>query len=144
MLQRISNAVDIGTSLTQRLLAFARTQALVPEVVEINELIERVSELISIGLKSGVKLETSLASVPLHVRADPGQLESAILNLCLNGNQAIAGDGLIRIIIREAVGESVQITVSDNGCGMDEVVLTRSLEPFFTARADGEGTGLGL
>ena len=96
LLQRISNVVDIGTSLTQRLLAFARTQALVPEVVEINELIERVSELVSIGLKSGVKLETSLAPVPLHVRADPGQLESAILNLCLNSNQAIAENCLTR------------------------------------------------
>ncbi len=144
LLQRIANAVEIGTSLTQRLLAFARQQALAPEVVELNELIEGLCELIDIGLKQGVVLEISLAKGPLFVRVDPGQLESAILNLCLNSNQAISAQGHIRLSVAAGPLETVHITVSDTGCGMDEAVLTRATEPFFTARADGEGTGLGL
>ncbi len=144
LLQRIANAVDIGTSLTQRLLAFARKQALAPEVVEINELIEGLGDLISIGLKDGVVLETTPAPVPLYVRVDPGQLESAILNLCLNSNQAISGRGKITVQVAKTGAETVQISVTDTGCGMDETVLAHSLEPFFSARKDGEGTGLGL
>ena len=144
LLQRISNAVELGTSLTQRLLAFARQQALAPEVVELNELVEGLIELVSIGLNEAVALETGFSAEPLHVRVDPGQLESAILNLCLNSNQAIAGAGTISINIRKAPSNTVQITVSDTGCGMEEAVLSQALEPFFTARADGEGTGLGL
>ncbi len=144
LLQRISNVVDLGTSLTQRLLAFARQQALAPEVVELNELIEGLVELVSIGLKDGVTLETTLAGTPLYVRVDPGQLESAILNLCLNSNQAITDTGVIKISLGTAPADSIKITVSDTGCGMEEAVLSQALEPFFTARADGEGTGLGL
>ncbi len=144
LLQRISNAVDIGGSLTQRLLAFARKQALAPEVVELTELIAGLSELIQIGLSDGVELETDLCKTPLYVRVDPGQLESAILNLCLNSNQAMTGSGVIRIKVQKTTAESAQIVVSDNGCGMDAPVLDRALEPFFTARANGEGTGLGL
>ncbi len=144
LLQRISNAVDLGTSLTQRLLAFARQQALAPEVVELNELIEGLTELVSIGLNDDVELATVPANEPLSVRVDPGQLESAILNLCLNSNQAMTGAGKISVHICKAPSDTVQITVSDTGCGMEDAVLAQALEPFFTARADGEGTGLGL
>lgn len=144
LIQRISNAVEIGSSLVQRLLAFARKQALAPEVVELNELIEGLTDLIAIGLKEEVTLEARLSKTPFYVRVDPGQLESAILNLCLNSNQAITDKGVIWISVKPAPANTVTITVSDTGCGMDDAVLTRSLEPFFTARADGEGTGLGL
>ncbi|MCF6272105.1 MAG: ATP-binding protein [Rhodobacteraceae bacterium] len=144
LLQRISNAVDIGISLTQRLLAFARKQALVPEVVEINELIEGMAELISIGLKDGVELEVVPADTSLFVKVDPGQLESAILNLCLNSAQAMHERGLIRLLVEKTGRERVRITVSDNGSGMNKSVLAHALEPFFSAREDGSGTGLGL
>ncbi len=144
LLQRISNAVDLGTSLTQRLLAFARQQALAPEVVELNELVEGLTELVSISLNDDVELETIPADTPLSVRVDPGQLESAILNLCLNSNQAMTGPGKITVRVSEAPPDCVKITVSDTGCGMDETVLAQALEPFFTARASGDGTGLGL
>lgn len=144
LLQRISNAVDLGTSLTQRLLAFARKQALAPEVVEMNELIEGLAELVQIGLKDDVNLQIKLAPTPLHVKADPGQLESAILNLCLNANQAMNSAGQITVLLHKAPPDSVQIIVQDTGCGMDAETLSHALEPFFTARADGEGTGLGL
>lgn len=144
LLQRIGNAVEIGTSLVQRLLAFARKQALAPEVIELNELIGGLSDLIAIGLKPAVRLETDLPPCQLSVRVDPGQLESAILNLCLNANQAISDGGTIRIAVARVENHAAIITVSDTGHGMDETVLARSPEPFFSARGDGRGTGLGL
>ena len=144
LLQRISNAVELGTSLTQRLLAFARQQALAPEVVDLNELIEGLAELVQIGLKDNVTLKIALADMPLYVLVDPGQLESAILNLCLNANQALLEAGEITVTTDKNTDETVRISVIDTGCGMDEETLAHALEPFFTARAEGEGTGLGL
>ena len=144
LLQRIANAVDIGTSLTQRLLAFARKQQLVPEIVELGPLVEGVADLVSVGLKDGVTLTAELPDMPIHVRADPGQLESAILNLCLNASQAIEGDGTIQIRVALENAANASITVTDTGIGMDEVTRAQALEPFFSARADGQGTGLGL
>ncbi|MBL4875813.1 MAG: HAMP domain-containing protein [Cohaesibacteraceae bacterium] len=143
-LQRISNAIEMGTSLTHRLLAFARKQALVPEIVELNELVEGLADFISIGLEKNVQLETVLSADRINVLADPGQLESAILNLCLNSNQAIDDKGVITITVSDYDDAKASIEVRDNGHGMEEAVRTRSLEPFYTARENGEGTGLGL
>ncbi len=144
LLQRMENAAELGMSLTQRLLAFARKQRLKPEVVELNELVEGLTDLVGIGLRDGVNLTADLADEQLPVRVDPGQLESAILNLCLNASQAIEGQGEIHITVAKSGEETAVIEVADNGCGMDESVMSRSLEPFFTARKDGQGTGLGL
>jgi len=144
LLQRIENAAELGMSLTQRLLAFARKQRLMPEVVELNELVDGLTDLVSIGLKDGVRLTADLADEKLPVRVDPGQLESAILNLCLNASQAIEGQGEIHITVVKSSEKMAMVEVADTGCGMEESVLSRSLEPFFTARKDGHGTGLGL
>ena len=144
LLQRIENAAELGMSLTQRLLAFARKQRLMPEVVELNELVDGLTDLVGIGLKDGVNLTADLSDEKLPVRVDPGQLESAILNLCLNASQAIDGKGDIRITVAKSSDEMAMIEVVDTGCGMEESVVSRSLEPFFTARKDGQGTGLGL
>lgn len=144
LLQRVSDAAELGTSLTQRLLAFARKQRLMPEVVELNELVEGLTDLVSIGLKRGVQLEAFPSSDKLCVRVDPGQLESAILNLCLNANQSIEDSGIIRISVSKSGDSAAIIDITDTGCGMEEAVVSRSLEPFFTARSDGRGTGLGL
>ena len=144
LLHRISNAAEIGTSLTQRLLAFARKQRLVPERVELNELVGGLTDLVSIGLKSGVDLTAELSDDKLFVLVDPGQLESAILNLCLNASQAIGDKGEIRIKVAKSADGMATIDISDTGCGMEEGVVSRALEPFFTARTDGQGTGLGL
>ena len=144
LLQRVSGAAELGTSLTQRLLAFARKQRLVPEVVELNELVEGLTDLVRIGLKPGVTLEAHASAEKLCVRVDPGQLESAILNLCLNANQSIEGQGMIRITVSKSGDATAMIDIKDTGCGMEDAVVARSLEPFFTARNDGQGTGLGL
>ncbi|WP_319530296.1 ATP-binding protein [uncultured Cohaesibacter sp.] len=144
-IDRINNATEIGTSLVQRLLAFARKQALSPELVDLNLLVEGLADLISIGLKDEVEFETRIGITPLTVKVDPGQLENAILNLCLNSNQAIDQTGRITLsVFRSAEGNGV-IEVSDNGIGMSETIKERAFEPFYSDRPDGSlGTGLGL
>ncbi|SDR47697.1 ATP-binding protein [Pseudovibrio sp. Tun.PSC04-5.I4] len=143
-LQRIHNAVEIATNLTQRLLAFARKQHLEPEVVEINHLIESVSEIISVSLDEDIILTTDLAEQQTFVRIDPGQLESALINLCINSGHAIHGAGTIAIRVLANGTDTVSISVEDNGCGMDQDTLERVYEPFFTTRRTSAGSGLGL
>lgn len=142
--QRISNAVEIGTSLTQRLLAFAKKQHLSPEITELNALVEGLIDLISIGLRDEVSLSAVYFKDELFIKVDPGQLESAILNLCLNSNYAIVKNGKIKIsIFAESPGVAT-IEVSDDGVGMDDKTSKQAMEPFFSNRQDGHGTGLGL
>ncbi|MFD0979980.1 ATP-binding protein [Tropicimonas aquimaris] len=139
----IANAAEIGTSLVQRLLAFARRQKLVPEVVELNALIDGMADLVAMALRDEITLETRGAPEPIEVRVDPGQLESALLNLCLNSAQAIDGAGSITISLAAEADRAV-IEVSDTGCGMSPETVEHAMEPFYTARADGTGTGLGF
>jgi signal transduction histidine kinase/HAMP domain-containing protein len=142
--QSLGTALDIGTALTQRLLAFARRLNLEPEVMDLNTLVEGVEDLISLALTDQVTLQIHQADQPLMVRIDPGQMESALLNLCLNAAQAISGKGYIKISLGLASPDMAQIDVRDTGCGMSPDVLAHAMEPFFTARLDGTGTGLGL
>ena len=141
--QSIGAAVDLGTSLTGRLLAFARRQHLEPETVDLPGLVEGMADLVGFALRDGVDLVIDTGPEPLPVRVDPGQLESAILNLCLNSGQAIDGNGQITLSVRREADVAV-IEVADTGSGMSPEVLAHAMEPFFTARADGTGTGLGL
>lgn len=141
--QTIASAVDLGTSLTGRLLAFARRQHLEPETVDLPQLVEGMADLIGFALREGIELEIATDRAPLPVKVDPGQMESALLNLCLNAAQAITGSGAIRIRVGQEGAQAV-IEVADTGAGMPPEVLAHAMEPFFTARADGTGTGLGL
>ncbi|PRY20860.1 signal transduction histidine kinase [Aliiruegeria haliotis] len=139
----IANAAEIGTALVQRLLAFARRQKLMPEVVELNALIEGMADLVAMALREEIHLETRVAPEAIDVCVDPGQLESALLNLCLNSAQAIDGAGAITISVATD-GDRAVIEVSDTGCGMSAETVEHAMEPFYTARADGTGTGLGF
>lgn len=141
--QTIASAVDLGTSLIDRLLAFARRQHLAPETVDLPDLVEAMTDLIAFALRDEITLEVRVAQGPLPVLVDPGQLESAILNLCLNAAQAIEGPGTITISV-ERDGSRALLSVSDSGSGMTPDVLAHAMEPFFTTRTDGTGTGLGL
>lgn len=140
----IENAVEFGTSLSDRLLAFSRKQRLAPEVIELNKLVEGLIDLAEIGLRHGVKLQVSSSKAPLQVLADPGQMESALLNLILNANSAIEGKGTIDLKLSLTDGGEAQIIVADDGCGMSPDVRLRAIEPFFTTRQKEGGTGLGL
>jgi len=141
--QTVGSAVDLGAALTQRLLAFARRQQLVPQVVDLDGLIEGMADLVGFALADGVELEVRPSGLGLAVRVDAGQLESAVLNLCLNAGQAIAGAGRIVVSIGR-VGDLAEVVVTDTGRGMSAEVLRHAMEPFFSARGDGTGTGLGL
>lgn len=141
--QTIASAVELGTSLTGRLLAFARRQHLEPEAVDLPALVEGMADLVGFALRDEVELVIEAEAGPLPVRVDPGQLESAILNLCLNAGQAIEGSGQITLSVRRD-GDQAVIEVADTGAGMPPEVLAHAMEPFFSARADGTGTGLGL
>jgi signal transduction histidine kinase/HAMP domain-containing protein len=139
----LGSAVDLGMSLTQRLLSFARRQQLDPETVELNSLVDGMADLIGFALRDDITLTIEPSATPLPVRVDPGQLESAVLNLCLNAAQAIEGPGQITISLRGSDGRAL-IEVADTGTGMPPDVLAHAMEPFFSARRDGTGTGLGL
>ncbi|MDO8884743.1 MAG: ATP-binding protein [Pseudotabrizicola sp.] len=141
--QTIASAVDLGGALTGRLLAFARRQHLEPELLDLPGLVDGLVDLVSLALSDRVELVVHVSPTPLPVRVDPGQMESAILNLCLNAGQAIAGAGRVTLTVSQEDDQAV-IEVADTGAGMPPDVLAHAMEPFFTARADGTGTGLGL
>jgi PAS domain S-box-containing protein len=144
-----------GASLTQRLLAFSRGQALMPAAVGVPELVRGMSDLLRTSLGPGIKVQTlfPLDVAPAYV--DANQLELAVLNLAVNARDAMAGNGLLTISAREmqvaaghagelTPGHYVVLSVADTGEGMDEATLARCMEPFFTTKGVGKGTGLGL
>ena len=139
--------------LTGRLLAFARRQTLRPEVIDVEGRLTGMSELLRQTLGSRVQVETDIASGLWSVHADPSQLEVAILNLAVNARDAMPEGGTVAIQARNATleatteraaGDYVCIAVKDTGEGMPPHVLSRVLEPFFTTKNPGKGTGLGL
>ena len=143
--------------LTQRLLAFSRQQPLAPEVVDVNKMIAGMSDLLDRSLSELVLVQTVLAAGLWRVKADPAQLESAILNLAVNARDAMPKGGKLTIetvnasiderYAREyslASGQFVLIAVTDNGFGMPDDVLSKAFDPFFTTKGVGKGTGLGL
>jgi PAS domain S-box-containing protein len=158
MLQVIRHAAERGAELTQRLLAFSRKQALAPTVTDINRLVVGMSELLQRALGEAVVVETVLAEGLWPVFADPNQIESALLNLAVNGRDAMGPGGTLTIgtgnvflspdYVRHhnevTAGEYVFVAVSDTGTGMTSDVLEHVFEPFYTTKEVGRGTGLGL
>lgn len=141
---RINDAVELGGALIERLLAFARKQHLAPIETDIAAIAEGMEDLLSMALPETVSLSIRCDEGPMLARIDPGQLESAILNLCVNAGQAISDKGHIEITVARQPDGLIALSVKDDGCGMDAETLRQAAEPFFSARADGEGTGLGL
>ena len=147
-----------AAELTQRLLAFSRRQTLVPTVVDANTLVAEMSELLHRTIGGAIRLETVLAGGLWRVFADPAQLESAILNLAVNARDAMPDGGQLTIETANcdldsdhataspdiAAGQYVLIAIGDTGHGMALDVQARVLEPFFTTKEVGKGTGLGL
>ena len=142
-----------GASLTARMLAFARRQELKVERTNLGVLVEGMAELLTRSMGAvtvRIKIEPDLPDV----QADPGQLEASLLNLVLNARDAMHGEGDIDVEVQLAriehdkgklkAGTYVCLSVTDSGEGMDEQTLQRSVEPFFTTKGVGKGTGLGL
>jgi signal transduction histidine kinase len=157
----IDHAMEGATraaELTARLLAFSRQQPLDPRPVDANKLVTGMSEMLTRTLGGNVRMETVLAGGLWRMFADPPQLESAILNLCVNGRDAMPEGGKITLETMNAhlddayaasnaevrAGQYVAIAVSDAGTGMTADVMSRAFDPFFTTKKPGQGTGLGL
>lgn len=146
-----------AASLTQRLLAFSRQQPLSPEPTDANRLVSGLTDLLARTLGDDVAVETVLAAGLWKAKVDPNQLENAIVNLAVNGRDAMDGGGRITIetanahvdddYAREAeieIGQYVLIGITDTGTGMSPEVIAKAFDPFFTTKGVGKGTGLGL
>ena len=162
LMRNIQNALEgaqRAAVLTHRLLAFSRQSPLQPEVVDLNKLVSGMSDLIRRTLGETISIETVLAGGLWRTEADPNQVESAILNLCVNARDAMPGGGKLTIetantylddgypaVSRGDVkaGQYVMVAVCDTGTGMPPEVRDRVFEPFFTTKPVGKGTGLGL
>ncbi len=154
----LDNALEGATraaGLTRRLLAFARSEPLMPENLAPAELIGGMLELIDRSIGERISVETRFAERPWPVWADGNQLENAVVNLCVNARDAMHGQGRLQIGVDNVVlaagevadlpaGDYVRICVSDTGGGIAPEHLDRVFEPFFTTKPVGEGTGLGL
>jgi signal transduction histidine kinase len=157
VMQHLNNAMDGATraaALTRRLLSFARAEPLLPERVSPNELVHGLTDLLdrTLGERISVRVDTR-GEWPIFV--DPHQLENALLNLAVNGRDAMDGEGVITIATSDLAlaegevgdlpaGDYVRLAVADTGHGMTEEVKLRAFEPFFTTKEVGKGTGLGL
>jgi PAS domain S-box-containing protein len=139
----MERAAKRGASLTHQLLAFARQQPLKPERVNINRSINGFEAVLRRAIRSSIRLDVRLASELPDVITDLPQLESALLNLVVNARDAIAATGTITIST-EVRGADVLVTVADTGAGMPDDVAKRAVEPFFTTKEVGKGSGLGL
>ncbi|MCQ4229601.1 PAS domain-containing protein [Pseudomonas stutzeri] len=151
------SAAKRAAALTHRLLAFSRRQTLDPRPLDVNLLVEGMTELIQRTVGPSILVETVSAPDLWSASVDASQLENAILNLCINSRDAMPDGGRITIetanqwLDAEAAlandlpaGEYLSLTVTDTGTGMAPGVIAKAFDPFFTTKPIGEGTGLGL
>ncbi len=154
----ISVAADRAARLTEQLLAFARRQPLQPEVVDLGQLMQETLPLIRRAVGEGVTVECVAAGGLWSTTIDAAQFQSAVLNLAINGRDAMPEGGRLTIEVANAAlddeyaarhaevepGQYVLFAMTDTGKGMDAATVARALDPFFTTKPAGEGTGLGL
>lgn len=150
-------AAKRAAGLTQRLLAFSRRQTLDPKPAVINRLVSGMQDLIARSVGPTIAVETALAGGLWATFVDTGQLENALLNLCLNARDAMPEGGKLTVETANrwfderaarqrglAPGQYVSLCVSDTGTGMAPDIIERAFDPFFTTKPIGQGTGLGL
>lgn len=154
----IRKATERGASLTRQLLAFSRSSAIQPCVLDLNERLKDVGKLLRPLMGDDVEILIVSKSPSAVVEADPGQLDQIVVNLAVNARDAMPRGG--KFILETgaarfdqafaeqhqnlAAGKYVLLTVSDTGSGMDSATVSRIFEPFFTTKEPGKGTGLGL
>ena len=156
--ENIKKAIERGTSLTKQMLAFSRTSAIQPRVLDLNERLRDISKLLRPLLGDDIEILIVPRTPSAIVEADPGQLDQIVVNLAVNardamprGGKFILETGAVRLDASfaeqhqaMAPGKYVMLAVSDTGSGMDEATVSRIFEPFFTTKEAGKGTGLGL
>jgi signal transduction histidine kinase/CheY-like chemotaxis protein len=148
-------SAERARTLVQRLLGFARRQALQTRPVDLASLLGGMRDLIASSVGGSVELRTRWSDDLPAALADPNQLELALLNLCVNARDAMPGGGTLTVtaeavtagpgnVPRLAPGLYLRLSVTDTGSGMDQATLTRAIEPFYSTKEVGKGTGLGL
>ena len=155
---RIDAAVERGSSLTGQLLAFSRKQSLSVKMFAVGKVISDVGEMLQRTLGEDIDFVLDIESEDALINADSNALQNALLNLSLNARSAMPDGGKLSIRVRQRLfendilledetlpgGEYLEISVADNGAGMDAQTVERAFDPFFTTKGVGEGTGLGL
>jgi len=158
LLKEAQDAAALGSKLTDQLLTFARRRHLDAHVIQLNDLVVGITDMLRRTLGEHITLSTSLARDVWPTRADPGQFQSAIVNLAVNARDAMPQGGKLVVETRNIEvdtehgdeqselppGQYVQLSISDTGVGMLPQVRDRAFEPFFTTKEKGRGTGLGL
>ncbi|AWN42898.1 hybrid sensor histidine kinase/response regulator [Methylobacterium durans] len=156
--EAVRDASERAAKLTHQLLAFSRKQRLEGRLLNLNGLVQSMSDMAERSLGDHVVLRQDLAPDLWNTRIDPTQAEVALLNVLLNARDAMTGGGTVTVKTENLLiededaalyktvgpGAYVVISVTDTGSGMAPEILTRVMEPFFTTKADGKGTGLGL
>jgi PAS domain S-box-containing protein len=156
--EQIRQAGERAALLTRQLLAFSRRQVLQPKVIDLNAVVSGMDAMLRRVIGEDVELRTIPGEGLGSVKADPGQIEQVILNLAVNGRDAMPGGGKLTVETGNAfldeefsskhpyvaVGPHVLLAVSDTGVGMNEETQAHLFEPFFTTKEKGKGTGLGL
>ncbi len=158
---RVANAmagVSRGSKLASQLLAFGRRQALEPKVVNISRVVRNMDDMLRRAIGEAIEVETVVTGGLWNTFIDPAQVENALLNLAINARDAMAGRGKLTIELSNAhlddayaldhdevtPGQYVMLAVSDTGSGMTPDILEKVFEPFFSTKAEGKGSGLGL
>ncbi len=148
-------SAERARTLVQRLLGFARRQSLQKQAVDLRALLDGMHDLIASSIGASIELRIDAADNLPPALADPNQLELALLNLCVNARDAMPGGGLLAIQVgleevpangggRLGPGSYLRLSVVDSGTGMDAATLARAIEPFYSTKEVGRGTGLGL
>ena len=152
----ISDTADRAAKLTGQLLAFARRQALKPEVIDVGQSLRVISDMLGTLTGSRIVIGIDLPDTPCFTNVDPSQLDTALVNMAVNARDAMDGAGRIDVSVRTAScipavrahpavpGRFVAIAMTDTGSGIESDKLERIFEPFFTTKGVGQGTGLGL
>ncbi|WP_448651003.1 ATP-binding protein [Pseudomonas fluorescens] len=152
----VSDTVERASKLTSQLLAFARRQPLNPEVFDVCLRVKNIGEMLESVTGARIHVQIELPRQPCHVRVDPSQFETALINIALNARDAMEGRGTLTLRVTTVAalprirGEAetrqpfVAISLADTGGGIADDTVERIFEPFFTTKAVGKGTGLGL
>jgi two-component system cell cycle sensor histidine kinase/response regulator CckA len=154
-LDQISGAVDRATALTRQLLVFSRKQVLLPERLDLNDVVMQMESLLRQVAGEDIELEAVSSTERPFVNADRGQLEQVLVNLGVNACDAMPGGGRLTFEVGSVdagpadpagvrPGPCAMLTVTDTGCGMDAETVERVFEPFFTTKTDGTGLGLAM
>ena len=152
----ISDTVDRASKLTSQLLAFARRQPLMPQVFDVGRQVEDIAQLVRPLVGSRIRIELAIHDPHCFAMADIAQFETALINLAVNGRDAMGGEGPISIRVAKAdaipasgtnakhQGDFIAVSITDAGSGIAPDQLAIIFEPFFTTKEVGKGTGLGL